>query len=90
MNKFYKQYLLVQKHRAYASLMFWTFCFLINSMNEAKAQLALQNLSCTTTNVTASTGYATGAIASPATGYPVTAYNFFDKPNIFAESSCAY
>lgn len=45
-------------------------------MNEAKAQLALQNLSCTTSNVTASTGYATGAIASPATGYAVTPYNF--------------
>lgn len=76
MNKFYKQNLLVQKHWAYASLMFWTFCLLINSMNEAKAQLALQNLPCTTTNVTATTGYATGALASAAATSATTAYNF--------------
>ncbi len=78
MNKFYKQNLLVQKqkHWAYASLMFWTFCFLMNSFNEAKAQLALQNLSCTTTNITASTGYATGALASAGAAAGVTNYNF--------------
>ena len=76
MNKFYKQNFFVQKYWTHLSLMFWTFCLVINSMNDAKAQLALQNLSCTTTNITASTGYATGSLASAGAGYAVTAYNF--------------
>lgn len=74
MNKFYKQNLFVQKHWAYTSLIFWTLCFLMNSLNEAKAQLALQNLSCTTTNITGASGYATGSLASAAASSTCTAY----------------
>lgn len=75
MDKFYNLNLL-QKRWEYRVLMFWT-CLLVSSVyNQVHAQLALQNLPCTTTNITGSQGYATGALASAATGQGCTTYNF--------------
>lgn len=56
--------------------MFWT-CLLVSIFfNPSNVQLALQSLSCTTATVTGSQGYATGALASAATGHGCTTYNF--------------
>lgn len=76
MDKFYNLNFLLQKRWEYRIITFWT-CFLVSSfIHQVNAQLALQNLSCTTTNVTASLGFATGSLASSATGQGCTAYNF--------------